>query len=80
MSRLDRAADRFQDALEHLENSAADNRRSSARMAELEAERERLLARIAALEEDMAALTGIAEEVEQRLDGAIVEFRTALAR
>ncbi len=82
MGRLDQAADRLQAALEHLENAAAlaPNAASAVRVAELEAERDRLLARIASLEEDMAALTGVAAEVEERLDGAIVELRTALAR
>jgi chromosome segregation ATPase len=88
MSRLDLATGRLQAALERLENTAAPLAQSSqasgqaaaARVAELEAEREHLLARIAVLEDDMAALTGIAEEVENRLDGAIGEFRSALAR
>ena len=39
-----------------------------------------LLARIAELEEELQALTGITEEVEDRLDGAIGEIRTALGR
>ena len=85
MSRLDVAAGRLQAALERLENTAAPLAQArqaggQARLAELEAERERLVARIAVLEDDMAALTGIAEEVENRLDGAIGEFRSALAR
>jgi colicin import membrane protein len=51
-----------------------------ARMAEANAERERLLARIAELEEDQQVLTEISEEVETRLDGAIAEIRGALGR
>jgi hypothetical protein len=35
---------------------------------------------VAALEEDMAALSGVTEDVEERLDGAIGEIRAALAR
>ena len=39
-----------------------------------------LLARVAALEEELTALSGITEQVEGRLDGAIGEIRAALAR
>jgi chromosome segregation ATPase len=87
MSRLDLAARRFQAALESLENAAAgvgENLDAAAklpeRVAELEAEREQLLARIAELEEEIGALSGLTEEVEGRLDGAIGEIRAALAR
>ena len=87
MSRLDLAQKRFQAALEALENTVAtvgENLDAAAklpeRIAELEAERERLLARIAELEEDAAALSGLTEEVEGRLDGAVGEIRAALAR
>jgi cell division protein FtsB len=87
MSRLDLAQTRFQAALESLENTVAsvgENLDEAAklpeRIAELEAERERLLARIAELEDDVSALSGLTEEVEGRLDGAITEIRAALAR
>jgi chromosome segregation ATPase len=87
MSRLDLASERFQAALESLENAAGsvgENLDAAAklpeRLAELEAERERLLVRIAELEEDIGALSGLTEEVEGRLDGAIGEIRAALAR
>ena len=87
MSRLDLAQNRFQAALEALENTVAtvgENLDAAAklpeRIAELEAERDRLLARIAELEEEMGALSGVTEEVEGRLDGAITEIRAALAR
>jgi chromosome segregation ATPase len=87
MSRLDLARDRFRAALESLEN-AADSVGESLdgaaklpeRLAALEAERERLQLRIGELEEDLAALSGLTEEVEGRLDGAIDEVRAALAR
>ena len=46
----------------------------------LEAEREQLLLKVAALEEEVSALSGITEDVEERLDGAIGEIRAALAR
>ena len=87
MSRLDLAQNRFQAALEALENTVAtvgENLDAAAklpeRIAELEADREKLLARIAELEEEMGALSGVTEEVEGRLDGAITEIRAALAR
>ena len=87
MSRLDLATERFQAALENLENAAGSVGESldqaakqPERHAELEAEREKLLARIAELEEEISALSGLTEEVEGRLDGAIGEIRAALAR
>jgi hypothetical protein len=86
MTRLELAAERFKAALERLENmpvpapaaQAVENPAHVVRVTELERERERLLARIAVLEDEMAALTSIASEVEERLDGAIGEFRAAM--
>ena len=49
-------------------------------VAELEAERDKLIARIAELEDEVTALSGLTEEVEGRLDGAIGEIHAALAR
>ncbi|HYJ36358.1 MAG TPA: hypothetical protein VEV64_09395, partial [Rhizomicrobium sp.] len=70
MSRLDLAQNRFQAALQALENTVAtvgENLDAAAklpeRIAELEAEREQLLARIAELEEEIGALSGLTEEV-----------------
>lgn len=87
MSRLDVAQNRFRAALEAVENAAGSVGESldtaaklPERMAELEAERERLLIRITELEDEIAALSGLTEEVEGRLDGAIGEIRAALAR
>jgi chromosome segregation ATPase len=87
MSRLDLAQNRFQAALEALENATASVGESldtaakfPERIAELEMERDRLLARVAELEEEVSALSGLTEEVEGRLDGAIGEIRAALAR
>ncbi len=91
MSRLDLAIDRVGKALERLEKAAPALAQSRARadeqsgaqagrLAALEAERDRLLERIARLEEEMAAMAGLTEEVEGRLDGAIGEIRAALAR
>ncbi len=87
MSRLDIAAERFEAALRALEAGAASlaglrgvSAGAKARLAELDEERERLLARIAELEDENRALAGITEEVEGRLDGAIGEIRAALGR
>jgi chromosome segregation ATPase len=87
MSRLDLAQKRFQAALESLENGAGsvgetldEAAKGSERIAELQAGREQLQGRIAELEDEIAALSGLTEEVEGRLDGAIGEIRAALAR
>ena len=87
MSRLELAAERLAAALEKLEKAADSggaNRpaapENAGRLAGLESERQALLAHIAALEEELASLSGITEEVEARLDGAIGEVRAALAR
>ncbi|HEY2008791.1 MAG TPA: DUF4164 family protein [Rhizomicrobium sp.] len=87
MSRLDLARDRFRAALEAVENAVGSVGESldqaaklPERIAELEAEREKLLTRITELEDEVAALSGLTEEVEGRLDGAIDEIRAALAR
>ena len=87
MSRLELAAERLAAALETLEKAADSASRASPagdetarRVVALESERQTLLARIAALEEELTALSGITEEVETRLDGAIGEIRSALAR
>lgn len=87
MSRLDLAADRLRNALTQFENAAlavSEERDAAARTAEqvaqLAAERERLLARVAELEDELAALSTVTSEVENRLDGAIGEIRAALVR
>ena len=83
MSRLDLAAERLAAALEKLEKAADSPAAAPApdpRVAILESENQQLLARIAALEEELAALSSITEDVEGRLDGAIGEIRAALAR
>lgn len=87
MSRLELAADRLKTALEALESRAPGHGALAEhsdgldrRVAELESERERLLMQVAALEDELAALSGVTEEVEERLDGAIGEIRAALAR
>jgi cell division protein FtsB len=87
MSRLNDAVQRFDAALVALEAQATSLRNqrdaladSRAKVAELSEERDRLLARVADLEEENRALAGLTEEVETRLDGAIGEIRTALGR
>ena len=83
MSRLDLAEKRLAEALEKLEKAAKTAAKHGQNQPEIEAmaeEREQLLARIAQLEEELAALGSVSQEVEGRLDGAIGEIRAALAR
>ncbi len=86
MTRLEAAVARVNAALDKLEASAgerlsrAQSESSSTELASLKEERERLLARISALEEEARSLAGLTEEVEDRLDGAIAEIRDVLAR
>ena len=83
MSRLDLAEKRLAQALEKLEKAAKTAAKRDQDQPGVEAlaeERERLLARIAQLEEELAALGSASQEVEGRLDGAISEIRAALAR
>ena len=83
MSRLDLAEKRLAQALESLEKAAKDVAGRGADRSQSEAlgkEREQLLARIAQLEEELAAISSTSQEVEGRLDGAISEIRAALAR
>jgi cell division protein FtsB len=87
MSRLELAAERLAKALEALDSAVLPliGARESAAAAQakvdrLDAEREQLVARVAALEDEAHALSGLTEEVEGRLDGAIAEIRAALGR
>lgn len=87
MSRLELAAEHLAAALENLEKAALSGQAAvpaapvpDPRLAVLESEKQQLLGRIAALEEELAALSSITEDVEGRLDGAIGEIRAALAR
>ena len=94
MDKLGIAAERLTKALNALEeglvpldrarDDAADLRaqlaEARAKLAASDQERDRLLARIAELEEEQQALTEISEEIETRLDGAIWEIRTALGK
>jgi hypothetical protein len=88
MDRLDAARLHLSSALDSLGNrmeQAASQRSASMEpmrgMAEAEAlraERDRLLGRLAELERESRALSGVTEEVETRLDGAIAEIREVL--
>ena len=87
MTKLDEAKARLSAALDSLETSIEQERsatresgNSMAELALLKAERERLFARIAALEEESRVLAGLTEEVEDRLDGAIAEIREVLGQ
>ena len=87
MSRLDEAAERLRAAMASVDSAVAPlveakraAKEAAARISALTVERDRLLARVAELEEDARALSGLTEEVETRLDGAIAEIRTALGR
>ena len=87
MSRLDLAKSRFEAALAALEGCAvplAGARETAsdtaAQLAELISERESLQVRVAELEDEIQTLSGLTEEVEGRLDGAIGEIRAALGR
>ncbi|MDE1985892.1 MAG: DUF4164 family protein [Alphaproteobacteria bacterium] len=87
MSRLELAAERLVKALDMLDDAMKPlaNVRDSASQAgqkvvHLNEEREKLLTRIAQLEEETRSLSGLTEEVEDRLDGAIAEIRAALGR
>ncbi|HUO02199.1 MAG TPA: DUF4164 family protein [Rhizomicrobium sp.] len=83
MSRLDLAEKRLAQALETLEKAAqaaAGHVQDQSATEAFAQERERLLARIAQLEDELAAVGSASQEVEGRLDGAISEIRAALAR
>jgi len=83
MSRLDLAEKRLAQTLEKLEKAAKTAAKRGQDQPGIEVmaeERERLLARIAQLEEELAALSSASQEVEGKLDGAIGEIRAALAR
>jgi chromosome segregation ATPase len=78
--RLINAVNALEAALVPLAGARGDVSDLRTRLAAANAERDRLLSRIAELEEEQRALAEISEEVETRLDGAIAEIRTALGR
>ncbi|MGH6878762.1 MAG: DUF4164 family protein [Rhizomicrobium sp.] len=87
MTDLEEAAARLTAALDRLETALTPHceaqkrhARDAAEIASLVQEREGLLARIAALEDETRALGGLTEEVEDRLDRAIADIHAALGR
>lgn len=80
VSRLDAAMKRFSQALDELRTRLDARLENGKAQVESSPEREALLARIAALEEESRDLAGFSEEVEVRLDGAIAEIRSVLDR
>jgi hypothetical protein len=83
MSRLDDALARLATALDGLDAVLGEKPSREAELAELDevkAERERLIARVATLEEEARSLASLTAEVDDRLDGAIAEIREVLAR
>ena len=78
--RLTKALNALEETLVPLARARDDSRDLRARLASANEERDGLLGRVAALEEEQRALADISEEVENRLDGAIAEIRTALGR
>jgi chromosome segregation ATPase len=87
MGKLELAAERLTNALNALEarlvpleGARAEADEAKARLAALDAERDRLLARIAELEDEQRLLGEVSQEVEARLDGAIDDIRVALGR
>ena len=82
MSRLDDAVMRLQAALDALEACAGERATgdSPEELSLLRSERERMMARIAGLEEEARMLAGVTEDVEHRLDAAISEVRDVLGR
>ena len=87
MDRLELAKARLSAALDTLEKSiderlkeTRDNANTATELALLKGDRDRLQARILAMEQETRNLMGLTEEVEGRLDGAIAEIRAALGR
>jgi chromosome segregation ATPase len=80
MSKLETAVVRLTAALDALEKATAPLAEDRAKLGELNRERERLLARLAEMEEEGRSLASTNEEIENRLDSAIGEIRAALGR
>jgi chromosome segregation ATPase len=79
-SRLVAALDRLETALMPLGEAHRRHARDGAEIASLVQEREELLARVAALEEENRMLATLTEEVEGRVDQAIADVHAALGR
>jgi chromosome segregation ATPase len=79
-TRLTAALDRLETAITPLTDAQRRHARDAAEIASLAQEREVLLARIAALEDENRLLASLAEEVEGRVDRAIADINAALAQ
>jgi len=79
-AQLANALDRLEALALPLVEARARAVRDAAEIERLAAENARLQAHIAELEEEAHTLAGVTDEVETRLDDAITEIRTALAR
>lgn len=79
-AQLTAALDRLEELALPLAETQARAQRDAAEIECLRQECEQLRARIAELEDEARTLEGVADEVEDRLDGAITEIRAALAR
>jgi chromosome segregation ATPase len=79
-ARVSGALDRLEAALMPLGEARKRHARDAAEIASLNQEREGLLARIAALEEENRLLASLAEEVEGRVDQAIADINATLAQ
>ena len=79
-ARLSAALDRLENALTPLGEAHKRHARDAAEIASLTQEREELLARIAALEEENRVLASLTEEVEGRVDRAIADIHAALGQ
>ena len=79
-AKLMAALDSLEIAIAPLTAARTQGAKDAARVSELQRERESLVARIAELEEETRSLAGLTEDVEDRLDTAIAEIRTALGR
>lgn len=79
MSRLETALKRFSAALDRLEARVTDYVEAG-RTGSPDPDVSALRQQIAALEDEARDITGLTEEVEVRLDGAIAEIRSVLDR
>jgi hypothetical protein len=79
-ARLAAALDRLETALTPVGEAHRRHARDGAEIASLVQEREELLARVAALEEENRVLASLAEDVEGRVDRAIADVHAALGR
>ena len=79
-AQLTAALDRVEKMAQPLAEAGARADKADAEIRRLKDEREVLLARIALLEDEARELGGVTDRIEGRLDSAISEIRTALAR